>query len=324
MSQQYAHQRLHTAALALAKQPRLSKAVDQLLAASLDAIGPDKHGDWDSWMRAIGGLAPATDVLGANQFRDAVHIPSKLSDCALTEHLKALHPWRKGPISVGNVCIDTEWRSDWKWDRIAPHIDVQDHSVLDIGCGNGYFGWRMLGAGAHSVLGLDPTRVFFAQYLALEKLIGNSANHVFPVGIEALLPKLEAFDTVFSMGVLYHRKDPIGHLKALKLARKKTGQVVLETLVVEGDSTTVLVPRGRYARMRNVWFIPSVKALELWLKKVGFRDVQCLDVTATSTEEQRSTDWMRFESLPQCLDPADNTRTLEGYPAPLRAVFVAR
>ncbi|MEW8068099.1 MAG: DUF1698 domain-containing protein, partial [Candidatus Thiodiazotropha endolucinida] len=44
----------------------------------------------------------------------------------------------------------------------------------------------------------------------------------------------------------------------------------------------------------------------------------------TTIEEQRATEWMRFESLADYLDPADRSLTIEGYPAPRRAVFVAR
>ena len=86
--------------------------------------------------------------------------------------------------------------------------------------------------------------------------------------------------------------------------------------MVEGDENTALVPEDRYAQMRNVWFLPSVPALERWLRRAGFVDVRCVDVSVTSVEEQRSTDWMRYQSLPDFLDPQDHGRTVEGLPAP--------
>jgi len=98
---------------------------------------------------------------------------------------------------------------------------------------------------------------------------------------------------------------------------------VLETLVVDGDAERVLLPAGRYARMRNVWMIPSPAAGERWLQRAGFNRARCVDVTATSTDEQRSSDWMRFESLTEALDPADPRRTVEGLPAPRRGIFIA-
>jgi tRNA (mo5U34)-methyltransferase len=75
--------------------------------------------------------------------------------------------------------------------------------------------------------------------------------------------------------------------------------------------------------MGNVWFLPSTDTLLGWLRKLGFRDVQLVDVTVTSTAEQRSTDWMRFHSLADFLDPADSSKTIEGYPAPRRATITA-
>ena len=43
----------------------------------------------------------------------------------------------------------------------------------------------------------------------------------------------------------------------------------------------------------------------------------------TTTEEQRKTELMITESLEDFLDPTDPTKTIEGYQAPTRAVFIA-
>ncbi len=48
------------------------------------------------------------------------------------------------------------------------------------------------------------------------------------------------------------------------------------------------------------------------------------DVCVTTTEEQRRTEWMVTESLADFLDPNDRSKTVEGYPAPQRAVLIAR
>ena len=61
-----------------------------------------------------------------------------------------------------------------------------------------------------------------------------------------------------------------------------------------------------------------------WLSKVGFEDTKVVDVSATSQGEQRSTDWMTFHSLANFLDPMDHTKTIEGHPAPRRAIITAR
>jgi len=239
--------------------------------------------------------------------------------------LRNLMPWRKGPFSLYGVDIDTEWRSDWKWERVLPHLsDLAGRTILDVGCGSGYHLWRMVGAGAHLAVGIDPTQLFLCQFEAVRKLLGGDQRaHLLPLGIEQL-PALNAFDTVFSMGVLYHRRSPLEHLWQLKDQLVSEGELVLETLVVEGDERTVLIPGDRYAQMRNVYFIPSALALKNWLEKCGFVDVRIVDVCQTTTEEQRRTEWMITESLAEFLDPNDPSKTVEGYPAPLRAVLVAK
>jgi tRNA (mo5U34)-methyltransferase len=242
----------------------------------------------------------------------------------LRETLQRFHPWRKGPFCIHGVTIDTEWRSDWKWNRLADAITpLHGRLVLDVGCGNGYYGGRMLDAGAALVLGIDPTLLFVMQFLAINRYAQRETLAVLPLALEDLPPLLTGFDTVFSMGVLYHRRSPLDHLDALRRLLRPGGELVLETLVIDGDAQQVLVPPGRYAGMRNVWFIPSVAALTRWLTRCGFQRVQVIDVSRTTVEEQRATEWMRFQSLADQLDPTDRHRTREGLPAPVRAVLIA-
>lgn len=256
--------------------------------------------------------------------------------------LKQLMPWRKGPFQIGSeegnpILIDTEWHSDWKWQRVAPHLgNLKGRRVLDVGGGSGYHGWRMAGAGADTVIIIDPSCLFYHQFMAIRHFVGAAdahthANgtgryrtHYIPVPLEALPEHSQLFDTVFSMGVLYHRQSPFEHLQQLKGQLVKGGELVLETLVIEGDANTVLVPHDRYAQMNNVYFLPSVAALTGWLEKAGFSDVRCVDVAVTSTAEQRKTEWMTYHSLADFLDPNDSSKTLEGYPAPMRATLIAK
>lgn len=281
------------------------------------------HGDLPRWRAALAGLPPAEQaaLLDAPTPRLGKTI-GELD--TLREQLMAFHPWRKGPLQLGGVTIETEWRSDWKWQRVAPHIDLEGHRVLDIGSGNGYFGLRMLGAGAKYVVGIDPTLVFVMQWLACRHFSGAIPNYVLPLGIEDLPDIPAEMDTVFSMGVLYHRKDPVHHLQRIRSLLKNGGTMVLETLVLpRGREESLLVPEDRYARMRNVWAVPGTKKLVDWATQAGFMNVRVVDVTATTMREQRSTDWMCFESLEQALDPMDRGKTIEGLPAPVRAIVIA-
>ncbi|KGT90555.1 tRNA methyltransferase [Erwinia typographi] len=285
------------------------------------------HGHFKNWDRAVEylpALQPETLDLLHSVTADRPDLTDRQRD-GIEKLLRNLMPWRKGPYSLYGVQIDTEWRSDWKWQRVLPHISpLAGRTVLDVGCGSGYHMWRMVGAGARLVVGIDPMQLFLCQFEAVRKLLGDDQRaHLLPLGIEQL-PELKAFDTVFSMGVLYHRRSPLDHLLQLKNQLVSGGELVLETLVIEGGDREVLVPGERYAQMRNVYFIPSTGALKSWLEKCGFEDVRIVDYSATSTDEQRRTDWMTSESLAEFLDPEDPTKTVEGYPAPLRAVLVAQ
>lgn len=309
----------------------------QLPAQVATRLDADAHGDMPRWrecLRNLPTLSTNTLMLDGDKVRvGSVNDCDDAARVVLTKALQGLMPWRKGPFDIYGVPIDTEWRSDWKWRRLAAHIaPLAGRKVLDIGCGNGYHCWRMAGAGADLVVGVDPTQLFLMQFLAVRHFLLGHADgaaiarrvHLLPLGIEDLPARLARFDTVFSMGVLYHRRSPIDHLYELKGMLRPGGEVVLETLVIAGDEGQVLVPPGRYAKMRNVWFIPSVPTLEAWLRRCGFHDVRTVDVTVTSVAEQRATDWMGFESLADFLDPADTRCTVENHPAPTRAIVLAR
>ncbi|MGH1449898.1 MAG: tRNA 5-methoxyuridine(34)/uridine 5-oxyacetic acid(34) synthase CmoB [Pseudomonadaceae bacterium] len=305
----------------------LAHWLDDLPAALEARLADVNHGDLDRWQAAVQRLPDTAPA--AIEVRDAVRIGSAAELCqpdrdSLEQGLRALQPWRKGPFELFGLTIDCEWRSDWKWERVSAQLDLRGRTVLDVGCGNGYHMWRMWGAGAETVVGIDPNLLFYNQFLSIKKYIPASPVWQLPFTLEQLPEPTGGFDTVFSMGVLYHRRSPVDHLLQLKGCLRAGGELVLETLVVEGDADTCLLPEDRYAQMRNVWFLPSVAMLERLLRRSGFIDVRCIDVNQTSMQEQRSTDWMRFQSLPDFLDPENPRLTVEGHPAPLRATLTAR
>lgn len=312
----------------MAEDKKLSAWVPSLEALLREKLYEKPHGDMQRWLDAVNELPDITSQrvnLKSGRVGAAGETTQQQRE-QLETALTKLIPWRKGPYELFDVHIDTEWRSDWKWDRVAPHVsDLKNRNILDVGCGSGYHCWRMLGAGARQVIGIDPSYLFLMQFSAVKKYCGaGQPIHLLPIRMEDVHPQLEYFDTVFSMGILYHRKSPIDHLFELKGALRPGGELVLETLVVEGELGHSLVPEDRYAMMRNVWFLPTVETLELWLRRAGFKDIKCVDLNTTSCEEQRSTDWMHFNSLEDFLNPEDKTLTIEGYPAPLRATLIAK
>ena len=302
----------------------LTQCLPDLVAQQFDA---SRWGELSDWLGCLNELPKiATDFI---ELKDCVRIGARdqltTSEERLREILMVLHPWRKGPFELFGLKIDSEWRSDFKWERLLPYIQPLDgRSVLDVGCGNGYHCWRMLGAGASRVIGIDPSVKFVCQFYALKSFIdANIPVDVLPLASQQMPQSLNVFDTVFSMGVLYHRKSPIHHLIELRNMLRPGGQLVLETLIINKDEGFSLIPDGRYAQMKNVWFIPSPDTLLVWLTKTGFQNPRVVDLCVTTTKEQRSTEWMNYHSLKDFLHPDGSGNTIEGHPAPTRGLFTA-
>lgn len=302
-----------------------------VLAQSLASVTPSalNHGDIGRWTKALDALPaarPSSIELTSARLviGEAADLHDVLPALEFRAQLEAFIPWRKGPFELFGVGIDTEWRCDLKWARLENAVSpLAGRRVLDVGSGNGYYAYRMAGAGAKQVLGIDPHVPYVAQFLLLQHYLSEVAVDVLPITLDDFPERCGAFDTVFSMGVLYHRRSPIDHLLQLRDCLRSGGELVLETLFVEGDEGYSLIPQGSYARMRGIWFVPTIATLTAWISKAGFDRVRVVDESVTTTDEQRATAWMPYESLADSLDPNDNSRSIEGHPAPRRVVIVA-
>lgn len=288
-------------------------------------------GNLPKWMQALSEL-PDIETEDGIFIRDNAWVTAKpineVTSQLLTElksDLMKLCPWRKGPFDLCGVEIDAEWRADIKWNYLVKGIsDLKDKVVLDLGCSNGYYMFRIAEQNPAMVLGIDPSRICWMQFEALQKYLKYPNLFYLPIGFEDMPEECGIFDSIFAMGILYHRKDPFDFLRTLKYMLKPGGELVLETITVEGDERTVLVPEDRYAGMKNVWFFPSDKALVVWLKKAGFKDIKLINKYATTVEEQRQTQWITTETLKNWLDPNDSTKTIEGLPAPIRTIITCK
>ena len=228
---------------------------------------------------------------------------------------KILKPWRKGPFKINELFIDSEWKSYIKWNSLKPHLDLKDKDILDVGCNNGYYMFRMLEMNPKSIIGFDPSALFNLQFEFINSFIKSNIKYKL-LGVEHIPYYEKKFDVIFCMGVLYHRKDPIEMLKELKAGLKKNGEVILDTLIIEGSGEYALSPM-RYAKMKNVYFIPTLKALYNWIQRAKFSDIEFIGKRYTTTNEQRKTEWIEGESLDSFLNK-NQTKTIEGYEPPLR------
>lgn len=260
-------------------------------------------------------------------FDNVVKIQADISQAQKKQILycaKELKPWRKGPFEVFDIFIDTEWQSFIKYNLLAPHINLKNKVVADIGCNNGYYMFRMLKDKPKKVIGFDPSALTFMQFLFLNHFIKSDIVQYELLGIEHIEFYNHKFDVIFCLGVLYHRSDPISSLKSLHKALNIGGEVIIDTIIINEEGDYCLFPKDRYAGMKNVYFFPTISALENWLLRAGFEDITVLAIKPTDFEEQRKTDWIDSFSLNNFLQSDDVTKTIEGYPAPVRAYVKAR
>lgn len=268
---------------------------------------------------------PDFEVLDSDLNSDWITIEGRPKDSTGHESLelaaRQLIPWKKGPFKLFDQCIDSEWRSQLKWDRLEKHLpELKNKVILDIGCNNGYFLFRM---GAHEprlAMGIDPVLPMQAQFDLIQHYLRNPALKFELFGVEHLNLFTEVFDVIFYMGIIYHHRHPIQQLLDIREALKPGGVAFLETIGIPGEESVALFPEDRYARMGNVWFVPTLSCFINWAKKTRFIDIEIVADSELNNEEQRKTQWCPdgYMSLDDSLDPQDSSKTIEGHPAPRR------
>ena len=280
---------------------------------------------WFSW-KNIAPLKEMLDSLNDYEiesvnFGDIIEINGKFDEKVL-EVAKALKPWRKGPFKIGDIFIDSEWQSFIKYNLLKPHINLENKIVADVGCNNGYYMFRMLEQNPQKIVGFDPSPLTKLQFDFINHFVKSEKIEYELLGVEHLPIYGEKFDTIFCLGVLYHRSDPIKMLKDLKSSLKANGEIIIDTFIIKGEDEIALTPK-RYAKMKNIYFIPTINALKNWLEMANFKEIEILEIKPTDLNEQRKTDWIYGESLNNFLNE-DGSLTIEGYPPPIRAYVKAK
>ncbi len=276
---------------------------------------------WMEW-KNIAPLREAIDTLAHGVWHVELGDVIKISGAGIEsnrvrEVARLMMPWRKGPFEVFGTYIDTEWKSNIKYNLLRPHFNLKDKKVADIGCNNGYYLFRMQEDNPKSLVGFDPSPLYKTQFDFINHFVQSKIVYEL-LGVEHLEFYEEKFDTIFCLGVLYHRSDPVAMLKSLYRALENQGEVLLDTFYIDGKEEMCLCPKSSYSKIPNIYFVPTVSALENWCLRAGFETFEVLETTVTSTDEQRKTEWIEGQSLEDFLDPQDASKTVEGYPAPKR------
>jgi len=275
---------------------------------------------WMSWKN----IAPLREALERLEdvpcevtLGDVVKISGDFDEKKIYESAKLLMPWRKGPFAIGETFIDAEWKSYIKYNLLRPHFNLQGKKVADIGCNNGYYMFRMQEDNPALLVGFDPSPLYKTQFDFINHFVKSEIVYEL-LGVEHLEFYEEKFDTIFCLGVLYHRSDPVAMLKSLYKGLEKKGEVILDTFYIDGDEEMALCPASSYSKIPNIYFVPTIKALKNWSLRAGFSAFEVLETSVTDADEQRKTEWIEGQSLEDFLDKEDRTKTLEGYPAPQR------
>jgi len=240
----------------------------------------------------------------------------------IEETARLMLPWRKGPFQINDLFIDSEWQSQIKYNLLEVHFDLENKIVGDIGCNNGYYLFRMLSQKPQKLIGFDPSAIYYSQFQFINHFIKSDIVYEL-LGVEHVEYYEHKFDTLFCLGVLYHRSDPVAMLKSLFKGLNAGGELILDTFMIDGEEEMCLTPRDRYSKIPNIYFVPTVNALINWCKRAGFESVEVLETMVTEHNEQRKTQWIETQSLEDFLDPEDKTKTVEGYPAPKRVYIKA-
>ena len=275
-------------------------------------------------------LLPTAEALGSSISRelnaDHVNIGTE-SDLTQSQHqlvndaLVALMPWRKGPFRLFGHEIDAEWNSNRKWDRVIQALgDLRGRSILDVGCGNGYYVFRAAASEPGKIIGIDPSVPFLLSFELFQRYLQLPNLQYERLGVEDLEVFDRAFDIALCMGIVYHHRNPIVILTRLLRTLRVGGFAIVESQTIDGEGSMALFPEERYAKARNVYFMPTQDCLVNWMRRSGFKNVEVISHTKVTSEEQRTTEWMAYESLQDFLDPQDDSLTIEGYPAPWRTV----
>jgi tRNA (mo5U34)-methyltransferase len=178
------------------------------------------------------------------------------------------------------------------WDFVRRHLppDLAGKSVLDVGCGAGFYSVQAKRLGAARVVGVDARQHEIRQALLVRRALGLDIE-LRRQSVYRLSPaRLGRFDVVFALGLIYHLKHLVLALE--KLYSVTDGLLIVETEVLpevaepfQDAARAALAGRPLHplAFVHNEqgieeavanWFVPSPGTARALLRAAGFREVE--------------------------------------------------
>jgi len=154
---------------------------------------------------------------------------------------------------------------------LAENVDVRGKSVLDFGCGDGYYSIRFADMGACEVIGIDASTSFVD--IAKEKHAHDNIHYIVANG-NALPFSDGTFDVVFSNFVIQHFQDSSQPLKEIYRVLKPDGWLlmVIPTAELENPglaNTLVTINLREVLTVRN--YLKTKVQIDAELAAAGFK-----------------------------------------------------
>ena len=191
-------------------------------------------------------------------------------------------------IRTRTIDVDSPGYNPNKWKRLEPILDsieIENKSVLDIGCSDGYFSIECARKTSESVLGidLDPLRIERANFI---NEVFELENINFDVVDLYDIPE-NGFDVVLGLGLI-HRVPDI-HLCLKKIAA--IGQyVLLEFKTLEGDRPILEEAAGKTKsnKYNKLYSIPTQSYVINKMEEFGMKNYLMFDDRDSSLNYKRS------------------------------------
>lgn len=110
--------------------------------------------------------------------------------------------------------------------------DLSGRRVLDVGCSDGYFAFEMERRGA-SVVAVDFVPETSTGFATARKILGSAVEYRMDNVYNLDPDEHGTFDVVLFLGVLYHLRNPLGGLDAVRSVLREGGELYLATLMID-------------------------------------------------------------------------------------------